>query len=93
MYAKSFIALGGNGRLTGARTAQTASYDRHSCHLCHSEVHYHSAYDTQRPWFEHTPDVLPEHCPCVNPDTGEQRLVARLQRSLLDAAPTVSKAS
>lgn len=32
MYAKSFIALDGNARLTGARTAQTASYDRHSCH-------------------------------------------------------------
>lgn len=87
MYAKSFIVLGGNGRLTGARTAQTASYDRHS------EVHYHSAYDTQRPWFEHTPDGLPEHCSCVNPYAGEQRLVARLQRLLLDAVPTVSKAS
>ncbi|EOV4270611.1 TPA: hypothetical protein ACG6AX_004859, partial [Escherichia coli] len=24
MYAKSFLALDGNGRLTGARTAQTA---------------------------------------------------------------------
>ncbi|HIA2478463.1 TPA: putative zinc ribbon protein, partial [Escherichia coli] len=26
MYAKSFIALDGNGRLTGARTAQDAPY-------------------------------------------------------------------
>ncbi|HBD4957848.1 TPA: hypothetical protein KJZ39_004104 [Escherichia coli] len=26
MYAKSFIALDGNGRLTGARTAQAAPY-------------------------------------------------------------------
>ncbi|HHN9648226.1 TPA: hypothetical protein ACP7RI_003368, partial [Escherichia coli] len=26
MYAKSFLALDGNGRLTGARTAQTAPY-------------------------------------------------------------------
>ncbi|WP_442910107.1 DUF7828 domain-containing protein [Kluyvera intermedia] len=69
------------------------TYHHHSCHLCHSEVHYHSAYDTQRPWFEHTPDGLPEHCRCVNPDDGELRLVARLQRFLLDAAPTVSKAS
>ncbi len=34
MYAKSFLALDGNGRLTGARTAQTAPYDRYTCHLC-----------------------------------------------------------
>jgi len=27
MYAKSFIAPGGNGRLTGARTARTVPYD------------------------------------------------------------------
>ena len=33
MYAKSFIAFDGNGRLTGARTAQTAPYDRYTCHL------------------------------------------------------------
>ncbi len=26
MYAKSFLALDGNGRLTGARTAQTAKW-------------------------------------------------------------------
>ncbi|EPS6345162.1 putative zinc ribbon protein, partial [Escherichia coli] len=26
MYAKSFIAFDGNGRLTGARTAQAAPY-------------------------------------------------------------------
>ena len=30
MYAKSFLALDGNGRLTGARTAQTAPYDRYT---------------------------------------------------------------
>ena len=36
MYAKSFLALDGNGRLTGARTAQTAPYDRYTCHLCGS---------------------------------------------------------
>jgi hypothetical protein len=33
MYAKSFIALDGNGRLTGARTAQRYPYDRYTCHL------------------------------------------------------------
>lgn len=31
MYAKSFIAFDGNGRLTGGRTAQAAPYDRYTC--------------------------------------------------------------
>lgn len=31
MYAKSFIALDGNGRLTGARTAQAAPYANYTC--------------------------------------------------------------
>nr|WP_281437526.1 hypothetical protein [Escherichia coli] len=53
MFAKSFIALDGNDRLTGARTAQTAPYDRYTCHLCHSALKYHPEYDTERPWFEH----------------------------------------
>lgn len=66
MYAKSFIAFDGNGRLTGARTAQTAPYDRYTCHLCGSALRYHPQYDTERPWFEHTDDGLTEHgqqCP------------------------------
>ena len=46
MFAKSFIALDGNDRLTGARTAQTAPYDRYTCHLCHSALKYHPEYDT-----------------------------------------------
>lgn len=54
MYAKSFLAFDGNGRLTGARTAQTAPYDRYTCHLCGSALRYHPQYDTERPWFEHT---------------------------------------
>ena len=49
MYAKSFMALDGNGRLTGAITAQTAPYDRYSCHLCASALQYHPEYDTERP--------------------------------------------
>lgn len=49
MYAKSFIAFDGNGRLTGARTAQTAPYDRYTCHLCGSALRYHPQYDTERP--------------------------------------------
>ncbi|HBB4807412.1 hypothetical protein FCY42_17550 [Escherichia coli] len=48
MYAKSFIAFDGNGRLTGARTAQTAPYDRYTCHLCGSALRYHPQYDTER---------------------------------------------
>lgn len=52
MYAKSFIALDGNGRLTGARTAQTAPYDRYTCHLCGSVLQYHPEYITERPCFE-----------------------------------------
>ncbi|GDG70849.1 hypothetical protein BvCmsKKP059_04020 [Escherichia coli] len=49
MYAKSFLALDGNGRLTGARTAQTAPYDRYTCHLCGSALRYQPQYDTERP--------------------------------------------
>nr|WP_157916172.1 hypothetical protein [Escherichia coli] len=37
MYAKSFLALDGNGRLTGARTAQAAPYAHYTCHLCADE--------------------------------------------------------
>ncbi len=73
MYAKSFLALDGNGRLTGARTAQTAPYDRYTCHLCGSALRYHPQYDTERPWFEHTDDGLTAHgqqCPYVR--TGTQ---------------------
>ncbi len=61
MYAKSFIAFDGNGRLTGARTVQTAPYDRYTCHLCGSSLRYHPQYDTERPWFEHTDDGLTAH--------------------------------
>ena len=61
MYAKSFMALDGNGRLTGAITAQTAPYDRYSCHLCASALQYHPEYDTERPWFEHHAAKLSEN--------------------------------
>ncbi len=70
MYAKSFIALDGNGRLTGARTAQAAPYAHYTCHLCGSALRYHPQYDTELPWFEHTDDRLTEHgqqCPYVRP--------------------------
>lgn len=40
MYAKSFLALDGNGRLTGARTAQAAPYAHYTCHLCGSALRY-----------------------------------------------------
>ncbi len=38
MYAKSFIALDGNGRLTSARTTQSTPYDRYTYHLCVSSL-------------------------------------------------------
>lgn len=96
MFPKSFIALNGNGRLTIARTAQTAPYDRYTCHLCGSTLQYHPEYNTERPWFEHTRDALTEngqhHCPYVKPDTREVRFIRRLQRLLPDATPRVGKA-
>jgi hypothetical protein len=96
MFAKSFIALDGNGRLTGACTAQTAPYDRYSCHLCGSALEYHPEYDTERPWFEHSETGLTGngqyHCPYVNPDADELRFAQRLQRFLSDALPRVNKA-
>ncbi|WP_436796848.1 DUF7828 domain-containing protein, partial [Escherichia coli] len=41
MYAKSFLALDSNGRLTGARTVQAAPYAHYTCHLCGSALRYH----------------------------------------------------
>lgn len=40
MYAKSFLALDSNGRLTGARTVQAAPYAHYTCHLCGSALRY-----------------------------------------------------
>lgn len=88
MYAKSFIALDGNGRLTGARTAQQYPYDRYTCHLCNSALQYHPEYNTERPRFEHTARGLTEegqHCPYVNPDASEVRLMRRLQHLVPDS--------
>lgn len=93
MYAKSFMALDGNGRLTGARTAQTAPYDRYTCHLCGSTLQYHPEYDTERPWFEHRHDALTEdgrqHCPYVKPGLKETRHTRQLQCYVPDARPLV----
>lgn len=84
MYAKSFVAVDGNGRLTGARKAQTAPYDHYRCHLCSSSQQYHPEYDTERPWFEHTANSLTENgkhdCPYVQPKATEMRLISRLRR-------------
>ncbi|MCJ2723447.1 hypothetical protein LLF26_24635, partial [Escherichia coli] len=44
-----------------ARSAQTAPYDRYTCHLCGSALRYHPQYDTERPWFEHADEGLTEH--------------------------------
>ncbi|MBE1770027.1 putative zinc ribbon protein [Escherichia marmotae] len=96
MYAKSFLALDGNGRLTGARTAQAAPYANYTCHLCGSALRYHPQYDTELPWFEHTDDRLTEHgqqCPYVRPERREIQLIKRLQQFVPDALPVVRKAS
>lgn len=96
MFAKSFIALDGSGRLTGARTAQTAPYDRYTCHLCNGAMQYHPEYDTERPWFEHADNGLrvngKNYCPYVNPEANEIRLINRLKRFVSDARPRVEKA-
>lgn len=93
MYAKSFIALNGNGRLTGARTAQTAPYDRYTCHLCGSALQYHPEYDTERPWFEHRHDTQTEngqlYCPYVKPEPKEIRHIRQLQYYVPNARPLV----
>ena len=44
MYAKSFLALDSNGRLTGARTVQAAPYAHYTCHLCGSAQCHHDYY-------------------------------------------------
>ncbi|MGX5022257.1 putative zinc ribbon protein [Enterobacter sp. UPMP2060] len=83
MYAKSFLALDGNGRLTGARTAQQYPYDRYTCHLCGSALQYHPNYDSGRPWFEHRSGMLTyngrQHCPYVRPEPGETRHIRQLK--------------
>ena len=96
MYAKSFMALDGNGRLTGARTAQTVPYDHYTCHLCGSALQYHPQYDSERPWFEHRHDRLTEnerqHCPYVKPEAKETRHIRQLQSYIPDASPLVYRA-
>ncbi|EGT0627995.1 hypothetical protein JAF88_004817 [Citrobacter freundii] len=96
MYAKSFMALDGNGRLTGARTAQSAPYDHYTCHLCGSALQYHPQYDSERPWFEHQTATLSDngrqHCPYVKPEASALRLSGRLQRIIPGATPVVRRA-
>lgn len=83
MLAKSFIALDGNGRLTGVRTAQTAPCERYTCHICNSKLQYHPEYTTERPWFEHNETGLTDngqhHCPYVKLDASEMQLARRLR--------------
>ncbi|MDK1711706.1 putative zinc ribbon protein [Serratia marcescens] len=93
MYAKSFMALDGKGRLTGARTAQTAPCDHYTCHLCGSALQYHPEYQTAHPWFEHRHHALTEngqqHCPYVNPGVRETRHIRQLQWYVQEARPLV----
>ncbi|WP_241646352.1 zinc-ribbon domain-containing protein [Rosenbergiella metrosideri] len=93
MYAKFFMALDDNGRLTGTSTTQISSYDRYTCHICGSTLRYHPEYDTVRPWFEHTVEELTkngqQHCPYVKPDRKEKLLIRQLQSYVPDAYPLV----
>ena len=52
MNAKSFLALDGNGRLTGARTAQAAPYAHYTCSFA-AAVHSDTIRNTtlELPWF------------------------------------------
>lgn len=96
IYAKSFIALDGNQRLTGASTAQLSPYDRYTCHLCGSALVFHPEWGTNRPWFEHTWEDLTEngrhHCPYVHPEPKEVRRIRMLHRYVPDVLPVVRKA-
>ncbi|EIX9185177.1 TPA: hypothetical protein MAL24_004547 [Klebsiella pneumoniae] len=96
IYAKCFIALDANKRLTGATTGQLHPYDSYTCHFCGSNPQYHPEYITERPWFAHRHGDLTEngrqHCPYVNPDSGERQLARRLQHFIPNAILRVSKA-
>lgn len=93
MYAKSFIALDGNGHLAGARTAQTTPYDRYRSHLCGSALQYYPEYQTERLWFEHRYDKLTEngrqHCSYVKPEAKETCHIRQLQWYVSEARPLV----
>ncbi len=96
MYAKSFIALDGNQRLTGAVTAQLHPYYRYTCHFCGSALVFPPEWGTNRPWFEHTWEDLTDngyhHCPYVHPEPEETRRVRMLRRYVPDVLPIVRKA-
>lgn len=96
IYAKSFIALDGNQRLTGAVTAQLHLYDRYTCHLCGSALVFHPEWATNRPWFEHTREDLTEngrhHCPYVRPEPKETRRIRMLRRYVPEVLPLVCRA-
>lgn len=95
MYAKSFLALDGNQRLTGAITAQLYPYDHYTCHLCGSPLVFHPEWDTNRPWFEHSWDELTDngrqHCPYVQLERAEAKRIRLLRRYVHDAQPLVRK--
>lgn len=97
IYAKSFIALDGNQRLTGATTAQISPYDHYTCHLCGSALVFHPEWASNRPWFEHTREDLTEnrrhHCPYVRPEPKEARWIYMLRRYVSDMLPIVRKAN
>lgn len=90
------VASDCNARLTGARTAQTAPYDRYTCHLCGNALQFHPEYQTGHPWFEHRREALAEnvrrHRPYVNPEAKEARHIWQLQWYVPDARPLIYRA-
>lgn len=94
MYAKSFMVLDGNERLTGALTAQSALYDRYRCPLCGSAMTFHPEYHAERPWFEHRQNTLTargRHCPYVKPKRVEMQRIKQLRRYVPDARALIRK--
>lgn len=90
MYVKSFIALDGNQRLTGAITAQISPYDHYTGHLCGSALVFHPEWASNRPWFGHTREDL-HYCPYVRHEPKEARRIRMLRRYVSGVLPIVRK--
>lgn len=94
MYAKSFMACNGTGRLTGARTALRSPDERYTCHHCGSALVLHT--DAERPWFAHTEGALTERgrqdCPYTHPAAAEVRFIHELRRYVPNAKPMIGHA-
>ncbi|MBE0152425.1 hypothetical protein J8631_15160 [Serratia fonticola] len=91
MYAKSFMASDGNQRLTGARTAKTAPYNR--CHLCGSTMTFHPEYHTERPPSLNIGTARGRESPDAQPERTEIRCIEMLCSYITDTQARVRKVS